>query len=100
MKTNIRKQTGFNLLELVIGLFIFGVGMLALASLQGQLIRSQADAAVRSVATNIAEEQIEYFHGFGLIDSDPDISIASPRVMALRSLTSLLRSPVAILTTW
>ena len=70
-----RFQPGFSMLELVIGLFIFGVGMLALASLQGQLIRSQADASVRSVATNIAEEQIEFLHGFGLIDNNPDNQI-------------------------
>jgi prepilin-type N-terminal cleavage/methylation domain-containing protein len=68
-------QQGFSLLELVIGLFIFATGMLALASLQGQLTRSQADAAVRSVATNIAEEEIESMRGFGLIDDDPDTTI-------------------------
>jgi Tfp pilus assembly protein PilV len=75
MKRTTAYQPGFSLLELVIGLFIFSTGMLALASLQGQLTRSQADAAVRSVATNIAEEQIEFVRGFGLIDNDPDNSI-------------------------
>ena len=75
MKPAAKYQPGFSLLELVIGLFIFSSGMLALASLQGQLTRSQADAAVRSVATNIAEEQIELMRGFGLIDNDPDNSI-------------------------
>jgi prepilin-type N-terminal cleavage/methylation domain-containing protein len=75
MKKMTVRQQGFSLLELVIGLFIFSTGMLALASLQGQLTRSQADAAVRSVATNIAEEQIELVRGFGLIDNEPDNSI-------------------------
>ena len=75
MKISARSQPGFSLLELVIGLFLFSVGMLALASLQGQLTRSQADANVRSVATNIAEEQIELIRGFGLIDNDPLSSI-------------------------
>jgi type II secretory pathway pseudopilin PulG len=75
MKTSASRQPGFSLLELVIGLFIFGTGMLALASLQGQLTRSQADAAVRSVATNIAEEHIELIRGFGLINNDPDNTI-------------------------
>ena len=70
-----RIPEGFSLLELVIGMFIFAVGMLALASLQGQLTRSQMDAAVRSVATNIAEEQIEMIRGFGLIEDDPANSI-------------------------
>jgi type II secretory pathway pseudopilin PulG len=75
MRFNTQRHAGFSFLELVIGLFIFSTGMLALASLQGQLTRSQADAAVRSVATNIAEEQIELLSGFGLIDSDPGSSI-------------------------
>jgi type II secretory pathway pseudopilin PulG len=65
------RQLGFNLLELAIGLLIFSIGMLALASLQGNLTRSQADASVRSVATNIAEETIELIRGFGRIDADP-----------------------------
>ena len=72
MNLNTQRQLGFSLLELVIGLFIFAVGMLALASLQGQLTRSQADATVRSVATNIAEEEIELLRGFGRIDTDPN----------------------------
>jgi len=75
MKPYRKHPRGFSLLELVIGLFIFATGMLALASLQGQLTRSQADAAVRSVATNIAEEEIESMRGFGLIDDDPATSI-------------------------
>jgi len=70
-----QNHSGFSLLEVVIGLFIFSTGMLALASLQGQLTRSQADATVRSVATNIAEEQIELMRGFGLIENVPLNSI-------------------------
>jgi len=70
-----QNHSGFSLLEVVIGLFIFSAGMLALASLQGQLTRSQADATVRSVATNIAEEQIELLRGFGLIENNPVNSI-------------------------
>jgi type II secretory pathway pseudopilin PulG len=75
MKPKQRNQPGFSLLEVVIGLFIFTTGMLALASLQVQLTRSQADATIRSVATNIAEEQIELMRGFGLIDDNPLNSI-------------------------
>ncbi len=87
MKRTTAYQPGFSLLELVIGLFIFSTGMLALASLQGQLTRSQADAAIRSVATNIAEEQIELVRGFGLIDNDPDNSIPAYSDIQNRSFT-------------
>ena len=87
MKNLSTRQSGFSLLELVIGLFIFTTGMLALAALQGQLTRSQADAAVRSVATNIAEEQIEQTRGFGLIDNDPDNSIPAYTDIQTNALT-------------
>lgn len=87
MTLTTRHQAGFSFLELVIGLFIFSAGMLALASLQGQLTRSQADAAVRSVATNIAEEQIELMRGFGLIDNNPDNSIPAYADIQDRSFT-------------
>ena len=63
-------QKGFNLLEVLIGVVIFAVGMLALAQLQGGLTRSTADANVRSVASNIAEEIIEFEKGFGWLDID------------------------------
>ena len=85
MKTDTQYQRGFSLLELVIGLFIFSTGMLALASLQGQLTRSQADAAVRSIATNIAEEQIESMLGFGLID--PEIGNSTPAYTDIQART-------------
>ena len=64
-------QTGFSLLELVIGMFIFAVGMLSLAALQGHLTRSMADASARSIATNIAEEEVELLRSFGRLDTDP-----------------------------
>lgn len=65
------KQHGFNLLEVVIGLAMFAIGLLAIASLQGNLTRSHADASVRTVATHIAEELIEDYRGFGLVETDP-----------------------------
>ena len=87
MRTVKFHQPGFSLLEVVIGLFIFTTGMLALAALQGQLTRSQADAAIRSVATNIAEEHIELARGFGLIDNNPDNSIPAYTDIQDRSLS-------------
>jgi prepilin-type N-terminal cleavage/methylation domain-containing protein len=71
------RQAGFNLMEVLIAVLIFAIGMLALAHLQGNLTRSSADSTVRTVASNIAEEQFELQRGFGLLDTDPDGLIAA-----------------------
>ena len=58
---NARKRidSGFTLLEVLIGMVVFALGMMALAQLQGNLSKSSADANARSVAINIAEETVE-----------------------------------------
>ena len=62
-------QQGFSLMEVLIGIGIFTVGMLALASLQGALTRSTVEAKVRSTAINIAEQIIETQRGFEQVTS-------------------------------
>ena len=64
-------QSGFSLMEVMIGIVIFAIGMLALASLQGALTRSTVEAKVRTGAVNIAEEFIELSRGFERITFDP-----------------------------
>jgi len=63
-QTNRRKLNGFSILEVVIGIFIFVVGMLALAALQGALTRSMADAKLRTTAVNLADRALERQRGF------------------------------------
>ena len=63
------RQHGFSLLEVLIGIAIFTIGMLALASLQGALTRSTVEAKVRSTAVNIAEQIIETQRGFSQVSS-------------------------------
>lgn len=84
MKT---RQAGFNLMEVLIAVLIFAIGMLALAHLQGNLTRSSADSTVRTVASNIAEELFELQRGFGLLDTDPDGLIAAYADVSDRSTT-------------
>lgn len=61
------RQTGFSIMEVLIGIGIFAIGMLALASFQGALTRSTAEAKVRTEAINIAEEIIEAQRGFSKV---------------------------------
>ncbi len=62
-----RFQAGHTLLEVLIGIVIFALGMMALAQLQGNLSKSSSDSNARSVAVNIAEETIESARSFSQI---------------------------------
>lgn len=64
------RSSGFTLMEVLIGILIFAVGMMALAKLQGNLARNSGDSNARTVATNIAEEAIESARQFSQITSD------------------------------
>ena len=61
---------GYTLVEVLVGILIFAVGMMALAQLQGNLAQNSSDANARTVAANIAEEVIEAARAFSQIDSD------------------------------
>ena len=56
LKMKGERMTGGLLLEVVLAIAVFAIGMLALMQLQGNLTRSSADANTRTVAANIAEE--------------------------------------------
>ncbi|MDX1459988.1 MAG: prepilin-type N-terminal cleavage/methylation domain-containing protein [Xanthomonadales bacterium] len=68
---NFRHQSGFNILEVLIAIAIFAIGLLALSALQGSLTRVAAESNLRTVASNIAERTIEDMRAFGRIDTDP-----------------------------
>ena len=59
-----RKESGFSLLEVLVAIVVFAVGLLAIASLQGSLMQSGSDAKARTVASSLAEEQIEQLRTF------------------------------------
>lgn len=67
---NISKTGGYTLIEVLVGIVIFAVGMMALAQLQGNLAKNSGDANARTVATNVAEETIEFARSFGQLTSD------------------------------
>jgi Tfp pilus assembly protein PilV len=77
---SLRYSSGMTLLDVLLGIVIFVVGMLALASLQGNLTRSTAEGNARTVGTNFAEEIIERMRVFSSLRStdcptgdDPDL---------------------------
>jgi len=74
MNTCTRKSVnrGFSLIEVLIGILIFALGMMALASLQTSLARNSGDANARTVAINIAEEFIESARRFQQVGASTD----------------------------
>lgn len=67
-----KNSRGFTILDVLLGILVFAVGMLALASLQTNLTRSSVDANTRTVATNIGEEIIERLRSFKRLTTDPN----------------------------
>lgn len=70
--TTISRNKGMALLDVVLAIVIFAVGMLALASLQSNLTRSSVDTNSKTVALNIAESILEEIRTFERLDTDPD----------------------------
>ncbi|MDT8319688.1 MAG: prepilin-type N-terminal cleavage/methylation domain-containing protein [Xanthomonadales bacterium] len=92
MKARTRSQAGYTLIEVLVGILIFALGMMALAQLQGNLSKSSSDSNARTVAINIAEEEIERLrsfsqitrssdvYAFNNIDDDPELGAFTPSV--------------------
>jgi type IV pilus assembly protein PilV len=53
-----RPQSGFVLIEVMISVLIFAVGVLALVGLQASMTHAQTEAKVRADATNLASELV------------------------------------------
>ncbi|MGC9456314.1 MAG: type IV pilus modification PilV family protein [Halothiobacillaceae bacterium] len=58
------RSRGFTLIEALIGLVVMSVGLLAIASLQSELISSSGQAKARSEALQLAEQDIENLRGY------------------------------------
>ncbi|MGD8385468.1 MAG: type IV pilus modification protein PilV [Lysobacterales bacterium] len=58
------RNRGFTLMEILIALLIISIGLAALANLQGKLTRYSAVAKQRTLAMNLAEQQIETMQSF------------------------------------
>jgi len=56
-----KKQNGVGLIEVLIATVVIAIGLLAVASLQGEFISSSGDNKIRSEALALAEQKIEEF---------------------------------------
>lgn len=66
MNIALKLQKGISLVEVLVTVIVFAIGLLAIAQLQGELVRSGADAKTRTVGVSLAEERLEQFRSFTL----------------------------------
>ena len=69
-QTNGYAARGYTLIEVLVGILVFAVGMMALAQLQTNLAQNSGDASARTVAMNLAEELIETDRTFRVLESN------------------------------
>ncbi len=94
--TVLRPVRGFSLIEVLIAVVVLSVGLLALASLQMNLIRSSADAKAQSVAMALAKERLEQllsFQATGGADSTCISPAAGTSNTCYRAITTVSDTP-------
>lgn len=69
----LKKEQGFSLVELMIALTILAIGMLGILGMQVYAIRGNAYSSNMSVASNIAQQKLEFFRNlsYGAIKGPP-----------------------------
>lgn len=63
------RQVGFSLLEVLITLVVLGAGLISLAKFQGTVLQDNGLAKERSVAAQLAEQRIEQFRSFRVLNA-------------------------------
>ncbi|MDQ3618192.1 MAG: prepilin-type N-terminal cleavage/methylation domain-containing protein [Pseudomonadota bacterium] len=80
IRTTRLHQRGFSLIEALIAVVVLATGLLALAALQGALIRSSADAKARSQLAAFAESTLDARRIGGYNDAPLAPGTASPKL--------------------
>lgn len=62
-------QAGFGLIEILITLVVLGVGLIAIANLQGKLFQNSAAARDRVAALNLAQQKLEDLRNFTQLEA-------------------------------
>ncbi len=71
------RNRGFSLIEVLIAMVVLSVGLLALASLQVQIMRTSADTKSKSGGLSLAQQKIEELRGFVSSDEYKAINSSS-----------------------
>lgn len=105
IKNNIRQQGGVVLLEALIALVLFSMGILALVGLQATMIKNTSDSKYRADATFIAQNRIASMWGdlsnlSAYNEPAPGTSIATLLPNATRTTTIAARGLATVTVQW
>ncbi|HET6603971.1 MAG TPA: type IV pilus modification protein PilV [Xanthomonadaceae bacterium] len=68
-RNRFRPATGFSLIEVLLAVVVLSIGLLALAALQMNVVRSSAEAKSRTTGLALAEDKLEQIRNFTLRSS-------------------------------
>ena len=66
------RSRGYSLIEVLIAMAVLSTGILAFGQLQGHLARANLDARIKTLASNIAEQEVEMQKRFTQLASDEE----------------------------
>ena len=93
----IEKQTGFSLIEVLVGLVILAVGLLAMAGLQATSVRGNAFSNNLMQATYVAQDRLEFIINLPLDSSQLQAGNYNPGPITIstpeRSYSSVVFNP-------
>lgn len=75
----LQNEKGFSLLEVVIAVTIFAIGLLAVASMQTTSVKGNADSQFLSEATSLGQGHIEFLLSLPYGHDDLDTGVAHTR---------------------
>lgn len=81
---NQKTQSGFLLLEVLIAILVFSLGVLAIAGLQANMVKHTTDGQFRAIASQVAEQRIAdrwTNPSVSIVEADTDISAVLPAGM-------------------
>ena len=98
-------QDGVVLLEALIAILIFSLGVLGIIGLQATMIKSTSEAKYRSEASYLAQQRIGEMWATptnlaAFIENDVDISVTSPLPGARRTVTQTVAGAYVVTITW
>jgi type IV pilus modification protein PilV len=70
IKSYLKQQSGFSMVEVLIAVAIVGTGMLAYGSLSGTIINTNANSSKKSIAITLAQDKIEELRNLTLMVQD------------------------------